>query len=560
MKNIYLSLLLIFLLENGGLIAQSFQWAKKMGGTGDDVGNAIATDVAGNIYAIGNFQGVAGFDSGTDSLTSVGGQDVFISKLNATGNLLWTKKMGGTNIDFGNDIAIDASGNIYTIGCFLEIGDFDPGADTVNLTSAGSYDIFISKLSASGNFIWSKRMGGTGADVGTSIATDATGNVYVTGTFQDTANFGAGNTYSLSSAGGEDIFVAKLDVSGNVTWLKQMGGISSDYVSSIALDAADNIYTTGYFNDMVDFDPGSGTFSLNSVGVVDIFISKLNNTGNFVWAKQMGGPGIDYTNSIAIDTSDNIYTTGIFNDSVDFNMGTGSFTLTSVGNEDIFITKLNAAGNLLWVKQMGGPDFDAGNSITTDATGDVYTTGYFEGTADFNSNTGTDTLTSKGSGDIFISKLSPSGNLIWTKQMGGTGSDRGNSIVIDIFDNIYTTGNFEDTANCHTEADTFNLTSAGLHDIFIHKMGETVTSITKADINKLHVYPNPTSGVVIFETSYQQEEIAVQVYDQLGNEIMSRTYNNVFKGQFTIDTAPGIYFITIKTITNVPTILKVIKL
>lgn len=562
MKNIYLSILLIFSLENGGLIAQSFQWAKQMGGTGDDSGNAIVLDASGNIYTVGNFQDTADFDPGSDSLnlTPLGAQDVFVSKLNATGNLLWAKNIGGANIDYGNGITVDASGNVYTIGCFLETGDFDPGADTVNLTSVGSYDIFVSKLNASGNFVWAKRMGGTGADVGTSIAIDASGNVYVTGTFQDTANFGAGSTYSLSSAGGEDIFVAKLDAAGNVTWLKQMGGILGEYVSSIALDASGDVYTTGYFGDTVDFDPDNGNFNLTSVGVIDIFISKLNSTGNFVWAKQMGGPGIDYANSIAIDGSGNVYTTGLFNDTADFNMATGTSTLTSAGNDDIFITKLNSTGSFIWAKQMGGTDFDIGSSITTDASGNVYTTGYFGGTADFNPNAGTNSLISNGSIDVFISKLSPAGNYIGSKHIGGTGSDRGNSIAMDVLDNVYTTGNFEDTTNCNTDADTFNLVSAGIHDIFIHKMGPIVTSIAEIHTDNLNLYPNPTSGEVIFETSDNQKEVIVEVHNQLGNEIMSQTFNNVFKGQFTIDAAPGIYFITIKTITNESTILKVVKL
>ncbi len=562
MKNIYLSVLLVFLIVNGELIAQSFQWAKQAGGTGDDSGNAITADALGNIYTVGNFQGTADFDPGLDTLalTSLGAQDVFVSKLNATGNLLWAKKIGGTNVDYGNGITVDASGNIYTIGCFLETGDFDPSTGTFNLTSAGSYDVFVSKLNASGDFVWAKRMGGTGADVGTSIAIDANGYIYITGTFQDTANFSSGSTYSLTSVGSEDIFVAKLDVSGNTIWLKQMGGIANDYVSSIALDASGDVYTAGYFNGTADFDPDNGSFNLTSVGGIDVFISKLNNAGNFVWAKQMGGPLIDYANSITIDASGNVYTTGLFNNTADFNMATGTSTLTSIGNEDAFIAKLNSTGNFIWAKQMGGTDFDAGNSITTDASGNVYTTGYFGGTADFNPNIGTDTLTSNGSRDVFISKLSPSGSYIWSKRIGGAGTDRGNSIAIDIFDNIYTAGNFADTANCDTDGNTFNLISTGAHDIFIHKMGTTVTSIPEADKDNLHLYPNPTSGVVIFETSDKHKEIVVEVYDQLGNEIMSRTYNEVFKGQFTIDAAPGIYFITIKTITNEPTILKVVKL
>lgn len=564
MKHFYLSLLLILYALNGPLIAQSFQWAKQMGGTGDDTGNAITTDASGNIYTIGSFQGKCDFDPGTDSLniTATGGQDIFISKQNPAGELIWVKQLGGASIDFGTGITVDASGNIYTIGFFLQTADFDPGANVSDLTSAGSYDIFISKLDASGNFVWVKQMGGTGADVGTAITMDAGGNIYVTGTFQETANFDtSSNTYSLTSAGGEDIFIAKLNPAGNIVWIKQMGGTDSDYSGAIALDDAGNIYTTGNFNDVVDFDPGSGTSNLTSAGTIDVFVSKLSNSGNFIWAKQMGGSGMDYANSITVDASNNIYVTGVFNSISDFNMGSGSYTLTSYGNDDIFIAKLNATGNFVWAKQMGGSDFDAGNSIIVDALGYVYTTGYFGGTSDFNTGPAITTFTSAGSRDIFISKLSPSGAFVWAKQMGGTGSDRGNAITIDAFGNMYATGNFEDTAMYNAGASTSTMSAVGAHDIYIYKLGDVVTSVTETNsAHPIFLYPNPTSGIVNIKTADKQKEITVEVYDQLGNKVMDKSFNNAYNEQFTIDASPGMYFITLKYGDTELSNLKLIKL
>jgi len=177
----------------------------------------------------------------------------------------------------GNSGAIDASGNVYTTGSFAGTVDFDPGSGVSNLTSSGGNDIFIQKLDANGNFIWVKQLGGISNDAGYSITTDASGNVYITGYFS--LNLGGG----ISSNGGYDIFIAKLDSNGNIVWIKSMGGTSSDYGESITTDASGNVYTTGFFYNTVDFNPGSGVSNLVSNGGYDIFIQKLDANGNFLW-------------------------------------------------------------------------------------------------------------------------------------------------------------------------------------------------------------------------------------------------------------------------------------
>ncbi len=241
---------------------------------------------------------------------------------------------------------------------------------------------------------------------------------------------------------------------------------------SIVIDAFGNVYTTGSFESIVDFDPGTGTFNLTSTGNSDIFISKLDQSGNFIWAKIIGGTDADFGYSIAVDASGNVFTTGNFNITVDFDPGPGTFNLTSAGNSnDIFISKLDAAGNFVWAKAMGGWNFDWSYSIAVDASGNVFTTGSFEGTADFDPGPGTFNLTSAGIQDIFISKLDANGNLVWAKVMGGTQNDQSISIALDASGNAFTTGYFNGTADFDPGAGTFNLTSAGNSDIFIIKLG-----------------------------------------------------------------------------------------
>lgn len=386
--------------------------------------------------------------------------------------LQWAKSMGTTGSDAGNSITLDASGNVYTTGFFYGTVDFDPGIGSFNLTSAGGADIFVSKLNASGNFVWAKAMGGIGHNYGNFIAVDVSGNVYTTGDFKGTADFDpSAGSFNLTSGGGEDIFISKLDSFGNFVWAKSMGAINGDYGYSIVVDTSSNVYTTGYFNGTVDFDPGAGSFNLTSAGMEDIFISKLNAFGNFVWAKSMGAANSDYGHSLTVDASSNVYTVGAFNGAVDFDPGAGSFNLTSAGGPgDIFISKLDASGNFVWAKAMGGISNDSGHSIALDTSGNVYTTGYFYGTADFNPGAGSYNLTSVAGGDIFISKLDAFGNFVWAKVMAGTGSDFGRSIVVDSFGNVYTAGYFDGTVDFDPGAGNFTLTTAGGFDIFISKL------------------------------------------------------------------------------------------
>ena len=386
----------------------NFVWAKNIAGNANvsDYGYGIAVDAFGSSYITGIFTGTADFDpnAGIYNLTSTAMFNIFILKLDASGNFAWAKQIGGASYGQGNAISVDASSNVYTTGFFQGTTDFDPNGGIYNLTSGGVGDIFISKLDVNGNFVWAKAMNGSMDDTGQSIVVDAFGNVYTTGVFQGTVDFDPNaGTYNLTSAGQQDIFISKLDVSGNFVWAKQIGDVTPDYSFSIALDASNNVCFTGHFTGTVDFDPGVGTFNLTGANGANVYVAKLDVSGNFVWAALLGG---QRAYSIATDASGNIYSTGYFSGTTDFDPGFGVFNLTAGPTMDIYLSKLDVNGNFKWAKSMGaGNTNDIGYSITIDASYNVYTTGLFGGTVDFDPTAGTYNLTSAGANDLFIQKL-----------------------------------------------------------------------------------------------------------------------------------------------------------
>jgi len=553
-----------------GLVATSvfaqnptFEWVKQMGGTSVDLVYSITTDINGNVYTTGSFFGTVDFDpgSGTSILYSTGRSDIFIQKLDSDGNFLWVKQIGGIDGDAGLSITTDVIGYVYITGRFELSADFDPGFGTSNLISVGEYDIFILKLDPGGNFIWAKQMGGTDNDYVQSITTDVNGNIYSTGKFQLTADFDPDSgTSNLISVGYSDIFIQKLDSDGNFLWAKQMGGWDDDAGLSIIIDVNGYVYTTGHFRGTVDFDPGIGTSSLTSAGFGDIFIQKLDSNGNFLWAKQMGGTWSALGNSITTDAIGNVYTTGYFRENVDFDPGPGSSILSSAGDGDIFIQKLDPNGNFLWVKQMGGIDRDNGESITVDTNGNVYTTGYFSGISDFDPGPGSSILSSAGDLDIFIQKLDPNGNFLWAKQMGGTDSDYGKSINIDAIGNVYTTGYFHGTGDFDPCAGMSSFTSVGISDIFIQKLSQNSMTGLNEGLNEISkkqtiVYPNPSTGKFTLDLGNVKAE-SVIIYDIRGKIVES--ISDVQIQSFDLNVSAGMYFMKIQMKDRTEDIIKLI--
>jgi hypothetical protein len=504
-RHVFLLLLLAFYLPQVLSITPvqaadgGFGWARAMGGASTEGGDDLFVDTSGNVYTTGTFEGSADFDPGpgTFYLSSLSIRDIFISKLDSSGNFLWAKAIGGY-IDYPSrnpSISVDPSGNIYVTSVFGGTVDFDPGAGRFYLTSAGFSDIFILKLNSSGNFLWARSMGGAEYDGASGISADSSGNVYTTGGFTGTVDFDPGvGTFNLTSADGGDIFISKLDRDGNFVWVRSTSGSSGS--SGIFLDTSGNVYTTGCFSGTVDFDPGAETFFLTSAGGGDIFISKLDSNGDFIWAKALGGTTNDSGRDITVDTSGNVYTIGIFQESEAF-LPPGAWANLGI-HWDIFVSKLDNAGNLVWFKVvsgMGSTDLYPGG-ISVDTSGNVYTTGYFANTFDFDPGEGTFNLTSAGESDIFILKLDGGGNFVWAKAIGGPSSAGASEISVDPSGNIYTTGAFTGTVDFDPGPGTFNLTSAGGYgDIFVLCLNQRSTLAVSLPGNGLGSVASSPAGI-----------------------------------------------------------------
>ena len=383
-------------------------------------------------------------------------------------NLNWVKGIGSTGLDQGRTVASDAAGNMYLTGNFSATVDFDPGAGIFNLTAFGQYDGFVLKLDPLGNFMWAKQFGGVNEEFSENIAVDNTGNVIIGGHYIGTADFNPGpSTFNLTSNGSEDIFILKLDPSGSFLWAKSIGGVNSDQNFAVEVDPSGNVYAVGVFTFTVDFDPGAGNFNLNfSNG--NGYIFKLDASGNFSWAKQIKA-GVE---DIHIDAAGNIYLTGNFGGTVDFDLGAGVFNLTASAS-DMYVTKLNSAGNFTWAKKMGGNLSIESISICTDLNGNIYTTGRFEGTVDFNPGAATNNITSNGEWDAFISKLDASGNFVWVDKIGGANWEYAFGVDVDASGNVYIGGAFQDVVDFDPGAGITSLTSFGLVNAYTLKLNSS---------------------------------------------------------------------------------------
>ncbi|RMG74555.1 MAG: hypothetical protein D6722_02335 [Bacteroidetes bacterium] len=354
---------------------------------------------------------------------------------------------------------------MYTAGAFPGTVDFDPGPGNSPLTSAGSFDVFVQKMDPDGNFLWARSFGGNMVDNAHALSLDASGNVYTTGSFSGTVDFDPGAGTAELTASVIDIFVQKMDPSGQFLWARSFGGSGLDEGYAIACDALGHVYTCGTFSGTVDFDPDTGVFNLTAVGSDDIFVQKLDADGNFRWAVSFGGAEADRVNSIGVDGD--LYLTGSFGGTADFDPGAGTINLTAVGSDDIFVQKLDTAGALLWAVSLGGAQEDYGTSLSVDALGNVYTTGAFKETVDFDPGAGTDSRASVGSYDLFVLKLDADGVFQWATSLGWTNRDEGQAITADAAGNVYLTGAFRETVDFDPGPGTASLSSdLGSADVF----------------------------------------------------------------------------------------------
>lgn len=371
---------------------ESRQW----GTGGGDAGYAVATDASGNVF-------VAGYTLGDlDGNTGYGNADLFVTKWDTDLAKVWTRQLGSSGLDTGKGVAVDGDGNVFAAG---GAGDaFDGG------TALGGGDAILVKWNTDGDKAWSKEWGTIGYDIAQGVTTDGDGNIYVVGYTENTF---ADNT----SAGGYDAFVTKWNANGTLAWTRQWGTAADDFGKALAIDADGDIFVTGY--------TGGAFEDCTNAGGNDIFLTKWGSDGTIAWTVQWGTAAGDIGNAVALDGDGNIAVAGWTGGALDDN--------TSVGGEDIFVTKWEAAGTKAWTRQIGRTDDDRGEAVFTDGDGNIYVSGFAI------SPFGDDAIY-YGWEDVFLTKWDTDGARIWTKAWGTYSFDYGYAAAMDNAGHVVMTG------------------------------------------------------------------------------------------------------------------------
>jgi len=438
-----------------------------LGGSNFDQVYALAVDAAGDIYVTGQTASL-NFPTRTGGLD--GNRDVFVAKLNPAGtHLTYLTILGGQQTDTPRGIAVDASGNVYVTGFTLS-ADFPTTTGAYQTTSRGPEGGFVLKLNSSGVLVYSTYLGGSGRDFATGIAVDGSGNAYVIG-YTSSTNFPVtGGVFQVSYGGGfNDVFVTKLNSSGNgLVYSTFFGGLGDDTATSIAVDAAGNAYICGETNS-VNL-PVSNAFQIANAGGQDAFAAKLNPTATaLVFSTYLGGSLGDYANSIAIDSSQNVYVAGATS-SFDFPVSATAFQSAMGGGPyNAFVAKLTSAGtSLAFSTFLGGTGSDEANALAVDSAGNVWLAGSTSST-NFPRVNALQTLLAGGK-DVFVATLNASGNqLLYSSYIGGGLDDSALSIGIDNKGSEMV-GGITQSSNFPSTAGVLQPLFGGSYDGFIFKL------------------------------------------------------------------------------------------
>lgn len=443
-KLIFLSIILLFNFSQLSSQELTLSWISTFNGSAQEKIIAMNIDNSGNIYLSGYFSGDIDFDPGPDSLiyNSTNGQrELFILKMDASENVLWVKTLIGNSAEYGFSIEFDETGNVYLAGAYFETVDFDPGPDEYNLTAVGLRDAFLLKLDTDGNFIWVKTIGAAASESVIDFIIDENGNITLLVFYQVSADFDPGvGEFILTTENVNNAGLLKLDANGNFLWAKN--SFQGGSVSFVGLkeDSKGNLYAGGRVSgsNPVDFDAGAGETLVTPDGT-DICLLKLDSLGDFIWVRSMGDDHSDECTDFVVDSNDDIIMTGTYRNTTDFDPGPDTYILPAINSSyESFVCKFNESGEFIWAAPIYGVNSEFSESIKLDDQNNIYTTGGFAATTDFDPGVGAVILSAEIL-DIYILKLSPAGEYIWVEAYGGPGNE--NASLLSYYNNaIYITG------------------------------------------------------------------------------------------------------------------------
>ena len=493
----------------------NFIWAKEFVESGDGdgiIGNgmevqSIAIDATGNILLTGNTSGRIDYDPGdeeyyADEIGSIY-YDIFILKLNEEGELDWVQTLGGDCADKGIDIQTDYAGDIVVTGTFCLTVDFNDDIEIDELTAGGveGSDVFVLKLTESGEFIWVRSVESDFFDEVFDLEIDKNNNLFIGGFYTNSADFNVGDDeYILTSEGVQESFLLKLDATGTYDWVITISGPSYGKVTSISLDSEGDIYTTGSFSgEDIDFDPGVGEFNLSAVGQSDLFITKYATTGDLIWAKKIGGELSDRNALIEISAINTVYITGNYGADIDVDPSGAEYILehtTGDGdNYDMFIATLSQEGEFIQGQAFNGDRNDYCIDLQRGPEGSVYLAGTAHSEIDL---------------DLSAEEFMVYGD------------------------------NYEPTA-------------------YVLKLQDGNVGIEATSLaSNIALYPNPTQGDIVLNLNEPLANVKVSVIDQTGRVVQTQNYNSAAVIQLNIDGPTGIYFVKLNS-DDKEAVLKVVK-
>jgi hypothetical protein len=456
----------------------SIGWAKSFGSSETDYVKSVAADSTGNLFVTGSFSGVVDFDPGaaTKLFQSAGRQDIFLSKFASNGDLLWTLTIGGNQNDQGTSLAVDSNGNVFLVASFGGTIFFSAGTQTIpTLTSKGGTDVLIAKFSPQGAFLWAKQIGGPGNDAASAVAADLAGNMTVGGAFNQSVDFNPGTAEEMiTSAGKTDGFVTKLTAQGDYLWTMTYGSSDDDEVTGVCFDSTYNMLVAGNFRVSMKLDSLGGTSEVSSAGGSDIFLIKLQEDGTFIWGKTVGGPGNDIVATMKCNEFGNAFLGGYFQQQVDFDPGSGTVNRSASGDNDAFVTAINATGNYQWVYTITGSGQETVTNLALGAAPTLYITGTFSGATSFNPADTATKVSPVGAVDGFLAYITTAGTFNYVIPVGSPTDDVASAVTaVSSSWVVYWGGAFQQTADLDPRSSSEFHTSFGGYDSFLIKMTST---------------------------------------------------------------------------------------
>ena len=491
----------------------ALSWAESGGASdGGDMGYDVAVLNDGSLIVTGSFQGTADF--GGETLVCGGGSDMFLVKYNPDGSTAWAKRAGGNDWCIGNAVDAFPDGTCIVAGYFEATATFGPGETrTEDLTATEYYDIFIAKYNADGTLNWVEKAGGDSFEAPNDVDAIPGGGFFVTGYYQQDCTFDPdGTPVVLNSDGNKDIFLARYNSDGSLSFAVSAGDSGVDEARGVAGVLDGTSYITGYFSETVNF--GNGV-ELTSAKYQDMFVVKYDSNGDPVWGSRAGGNYTVFGESVDVMEDGTAIVTGSFDSHATFGPAEENEVDLSGYDEEIFVAKYNPDGSLVWAKSAGGNADDKGVAIIALSNGGCMAAGHFGydsyyergfsatfGPGEANESV----LSSQGRYDVFLAQYEPDGSLAWVMQGAGPGYDYGYGL------DAVSEGTFG-VAGWFTESLTLGLGQSGMTEIISSGYAEVYAAAFAPPSGDPTPTPGPTPAPEYVDDDFDNASLDTEVWE-----------------------------------------------